>query len=167
MGAGDHRSGIGLRLQPYVVTYEADVTDSPAHAALLDWWQRRRAGRPAPPRSALDPVELRAHMGSLVLIECLPDLLDFRYRLIGTHVTEAYGRDSTGSTVAELYADDAVYRDFLLGVYRAVATRAVSARGSGDLRVVGRDYRRFDTYLLPLARDDGSIGWLINQVLFD
>jgi hypothetical protein len=156
-----------VRLTPYAVRYDADVADNATHAALRAWWDRCRGDRPAAPRSALDPIDLRAHLGSLVLIECLPGLADFRYRLIGTKVTEAYGRDSTGRTVADLYADDPVYRDFLLGVYRAVAARAVSARGHGDLRVVGRDYDRFDTYLLPLARDDGSIGWLLNQVLFD
>jgi hypothetical protein len=164
--AGNDRRIAGAQ-DPYDVRYDASVTDNPRHQALLDWWQARRGDRPAPPRSALDPVELRRHMGALVLIECLPGLVDFRYRLIGTNITAAYGRDSTGRTVADLYAEDATYRDFLLTTYRTVASRCLTARGFGDLRTVGREYRRFDTYLLPLARDDGSIGWILNQVLFD
>lgn len=120
-----------------------------------------------PARNELDPLELRPHIGALVLIECLPGLDDFRYRLIGSSIVEAYGRDSTGATVRELYSQsDPDYRDFLLDLYQTVTTRPVTARGFGTLRPVDREYRRFDTYLLPLAGEGRHPGWILNKVLF-
>lgn len=156
-----------ITTSPYVPVFDADVSVEPRLQSLRDWWDRKRGARAMPLRSEVDPIELRPHIGSLVLIECLPELYDFRYRLIGTDIVEAYGRDSTGKTVRELYRDsDPEYHDFLLDLYRTVSQRKVSARGFGTLRPVDRDYRRFDTYLLPLAGADGETGWLLNKVLF-
>ena len=160
-------AAVCLVQSPYRVVYEPDVADRPLHQALHDWWDRSRGENIAPFRESLDPTKLRAHLGSLVLVECLPGLTDFRYRLIGTNIVEAFGRDSTGSTVATLYAADPELRETLLGICRNVARRAVPARAFGDLRTVDRPYRDVDSFYLPLAREDGSIGWVLNQVLFD
>lgn len=159
--------GGGVQHAAYSIAYDVEITDEPQHEALLAWWLRKRGDAPAPPpRSALDPAELRAHLGSLALIEQIDEGRDYRFRLIGTNITEAYGRDSTGKSVRELYSYDPTYRDYMLGICDNVTARAVIARGAGDLRTVGRDYRRFDTLLLPMTRDDGSVGWILNQLLF-
>jgi hypothetical protein len=81
-----------------------DVSDNPGFLELLAYWNEKRGSRTLPLRKEVDPVELQKHLGSLNLIECLPGLTDFRYRLIGTSVVQAYGRDSSGRTVLELYA---------------------------------------------------------------
>lgn len=152
---------------PYAYVIDPDVSDNPSFRDLVALWRRKCGGRPMPLRSEIDPIELKAHLGGLVMIECLADQDDFRYRLIGTRVVQAYGRDSTGKTVRELYKDsDPQYRDFLLDMYRTVVARKVIARGRGSLRPVGRDYRFFDTLLLPLDRGDGTVGWLLNEVTF-
>jgi hypothetical protein len=153
--------------EPYAYVLDPDVSDNATLQDLVAHWQRKRGPRRIPLRADIDPVELRKHVGSLVLIECLPEVDDFRYRLIGTSITQAYGRDSTGKTVRELYSTaDAEYCAFLLNLYRTVVARQCLARGSGSLRVVGRDYRHFDTLLLPLDRGDGTVGWILNEVLF-
>jgi hypothetical protein len=152
---------------PYAYEIDPDLSDNPSFHALVDHWRRKRGERAMPLRSEIDPVELKAYLGGLVMIECLPEQDDFRYRLIGTRIVQAYGRDSTGKTVRELYTDsDPQYRDFLLDLYRTVVARKAIARGRGSLRPVGRDYRAFDTLLLPLDRGDGTVGWLLNQVAF-
>jgi len=102
-----------------------------------------------------------------VIIECLPGLADFRYRLIGTKVVEAYGRDSTGKTVRELYETaDPDYCACLLEAYHAVATRHVMARLRATLRPVNKTHRLADSLLLPLDGGDGTVRWLLNEVLF-
>jgi hypothetical protein len=77
---------------PFSFEPDPDVSDNPSF----------RGSRALPLRKQVDPVELQKHLGSLNLIDCLPDLADFRYRLIGTSVAQAYGRDSTGKTVRQL-----------------------------------------------------------------
>jgi hypothetical protein len=82
-------------------------------------------------------------------------------------IAEAYGRDSTGKTVRQLYADeDPEYGEFLLGIYRKVATRRMAARTHVNLRVVNKEYRLADSLLLPLAGADGSVNAILNEVLF-
>lgn len=118
-----------LKPSYYVPIFDPHVYDEPRHRGLRDWWDEKGGDRAMPQRSEVDPVELREHLGSLVLIECLPDLDDFCYRLIGAEVVNANGRDSTGSTMRELYRDsDSEYQDFLLDVYRTLASRQITAR---------------------------------------
>ena len=152
---------------PYACEFDPDVTDDASFLELLAYWQDKRAGRELPLRAAIDPLELRRHLGSLGMIECLPEFEDFRFRLIGSRIVETYGRDSTGKTVGELYAQtDPAFGDFLRNTLRHVATHKLIARCTGSLRPVDRDYRRFDSLLLPLDGGDGAVGWILNGVHF-
>ena len=151
----------------YTYRLDPDLSDNPRFLDLVRHWDSKRAGRPLPLRADIDPLDLRTHLGSLNLIECLPGYEDFRYRLIGTKITEAYGRDSTGRTVRELYAEsDVEYRDFLLAWYRDVSLQQKIGRAEGTLRPVNREFRNFDSLLLPLANDTGAVGWILNEVTF-
>jgi len=151
---------------PFTAVFDPDLSDNPSFVDLAAYWQRKCAGRPLPLKSEIDPLELKSHLGSLGMIECLPGLEDFRFRLIGSHIVQAYGRDSTGRTVRELYAEsDPEYLDFLLQLYRGVVSRKAIARASGSLRPVGREYRQFDLLLLPLDGGDGTVGWMLNELL--
>ena len=152
---------------PYSYVLAPDISDVPRFQDLTAYWQRKRGGRALPLRKDIDPLELQAHLGSLVIVECLPDLADFRYRLIGTSVVEAYGRDSTGKTVRELYETaDPDYFACLMEAYRAVATQHVAARIRATLRPVNKNFRLADSLLLPLDGGDGTVRWLLNEVLF-
>jgi|SRR5579863_10144832 len=152
---------------PYSFTLDPDIADNARFQDLVRYWNRKRGARTAALKSDIDPLELKGHLGSLNVIECLPKLADFRYRLIGSRIAEAYGRDSTGRTVRELYeVADPAYCEFLLHVYTAVATRRVIARITATLRTVNKDYRSADSLLLPLDRGDGAVGFILNEVLF-
>lgn len=152
---------------PYSYVLGPDISDVPRFQDLVAYWERKRAGRPLPLRKDIDPLELQAHLGSLNIIECLPGLVDFRYRLIGTNIVEAYGRDSTGKTVRDFYETaDPEYCAFLLQVYRTVATRRVPARIRATLRPVHKHFRLADSLVLPLDGEDGAVHWLLNEVLF-
>src|SRR5579863_2932455 len=108
----------------YTAVIDPDLSDNPRFQDLVAYWQGKRGERALPMRKDIDPLEMWQHIGRLNLIECLPGLADFRYRLIGTTITAAYGRDSTGKTVRELYSvEDPEYCEFLIGAYREVATR--------------------------------------------
>lgn len=152
---------------PYSYQLDPDLSDEPVFQKLATYWRAKRGDRDLPLRSDVDPLELKPYLGSLNLIDCLPELADFRYRLIGTNIVAAYGRDSTGKTVRDLYAvAEPEYCAFLLDVYRAVATRRTIARLTATLRPVHRDYRLADSLLLPLAGPDGPVSCILNAVLF-
>ncbi len=152
---------------PFTAVIDPDISDNPRFQDLVAYWQAKRRERALPLRRDIDPLQLKQHLGSLNIIECLPGLDDFRYRLIGTNIVAAYGRDSTGKTVREIYAvEDPEYCAFLLGVYREVATRQVMTRLTVNLRPVNKTYRMADSLLLPLDGGDGNVGFILNEVLF-
>ncbi len=119
-----------------------------------------------PMRADIDPLDLRGHLGSLVLIDVLPGLADFRMRLIGSKIVEAYGRDSTGKLLSALKPADPPWWRFCDDLYRTIAKRAVIARARGNLQMVGRDFRTFDSVLMPLDGGDGSVGMILAEQLF-
>ncbi len=86
----------------YSSVFDPDLSDNPRFVELKAYWDRKRGGRAMPMRADIDPLDLRGHLGSLVLIDVLPGLADFRMRLIGSKIVEAYGRDSTGKLLSAL-----------------------------------------------------------------
>ena len=166
----DHASSplqpVGAAHENYSYTLDPDISDNPRFLELKAYWDRKRGSRPMPARGDIDPLELRGHLGSLVLIDVLPGMTDFRMRLVGTTIAEAYGRDSTGKTLLDLKPADINYWRFCVELYRAVAERKIVARSRGSLRTVGRDYRHFDALLLPLDAGDGTVGRILAEQLF-
>lgn len=73
----------------------------PRLAALYDYWERKRASYPMPTRADLDPVEMGAWLGNLLLID-VTEQGRFVYRLYGTKFVDSFGIDMTGRAVDEL-----------------------------------------------------------------
>ena len=92
-----------------------DLTD-PRLAALYAYWDGKRRGRSIPARADLDPIEMRAWLGNLLLIDAMPDGR-FVYRLYGTRFVDSFGLDMTGRDVDVLPEDQ---RDRVRSDYEAV-----------------------------------------------
>ena len=71
--------------------YRAD----PILGETLGYWQRKRQGRTMPSRGDIDPIEIPKLLPHVQLIEAVGER--FRYRLIGTALAQAFGRDYTGA----------------------------------------------------------------------
>lgn len=70
----------------------------PDLVALLGYWDSKRGGRFAPPRSAIDPTEIVSALPRVKLVDVLrgPDgALDFRFRLAGTEIGSILGTELT------------------------------------------------------------------------
>ena len=120
-----------------------------------------------PRRADIDPLELKTHLGSLVLVEVIEGPGRFRYRLVGTRVVEAYGRDSTGKTIEEVFAgtDPGGY-DFLVELFGTVVERRAVIRARGPIRPSHQMLRNSDGLLLPLDAGDGSVGMILIEQQF-
>ena len=76
---------------------------SPTNQMSLAYWEDLRAGRPMPARADLHPRNMVPFLRCVILLDVLRDPLDFRYRLIGTKVTqEMIFNDHTGRTMTDL-----------------------------------------------------------------
>ena len=73
--------------------------EHPTCVFLRDYWESKRAGRAMPSRSDISPAQLKNHLGWVMILDVLPGERDFRYRLIGTLVTQYFSGDATGQTV--------------------------------------------------------------------
>lgn len=116
-------------------------------------WDRLRAGRAQPLRSDIDPLTLpRRLLPYILLIDVTDhDLPDFRWRLIGTHITEVMQRDSTGSDWRALY-DEADFAKVSLGP-RYVLETGVPCRTLTRAPTDNRQFLSIESVDLPLSTD--------------
>lgn len=135
--------------------------------SLKAYWAAKRAGRDMPSRLDIKPAELKEQLGWIVLLDVLPDLIDFRFRTIGTRVTEHVLADSTGKTLTEAFAPfgrQAI--DSLLSSHRIVAREKVAVRLYGGADWLKRSFLDFDALLLPLSDDDTTTNMILGALTF-
>lgn len=135
-----------------------DVCDAKV-ARLFQLWNDKRGTRAMPARGDLDVLELREWIGSIALFDVLHDPLDFRYRLFGSKIAAALGRDLTGRKISEEavmddHANALVALRDLIGrrTYRFRNDIISGARGG----FLGRD-----RVYLPLSQDGERIDMLL------
>lgn len=136
---------------------------SAAVAATLRYW---RAIRPAPGllpgRQHFDPLDLAPHLPNVWLLDVERDPLVFRYRLIGTAITEAGNPARPGDRI-----DDP---KFALGERAAEMLDRLARVAEGGIDYArGRPFVRHRKELvalerisLPLARDGRTVDMVLN-----
>lgn len=79
----------------------ATIRSSMVHD-LYRHWVEKRVGRLAPRWRDIDPGAIRPLLPFISIAHVVPGPFDLRYRLVGTGVVEAAGRDFTGRRFSEL-----------------------------------------------------------------
>jgi hypothetical protein len=133
----------------------ADLRDDPLLAALVDYWERKRGERAMPRRRDIDPLDMpRPLLPHLELVE-FGDGGRPRYRLVGTAIVDAMGRDMTGRFLdTVLVGEHAAFVDRL---HRAAQTACRPVYGLCWLRIGegrGLSIRRLVT---PLSEDGATV----------
>jgi hypothetical protein len=126
---------------------------------VLDYWELKRGARRMPTRHDIEPLELKPYLRHLFLTEALPGD-EFRFRLLGSEITERYGRNSTGKTIREVYADQPVIADWLTGMYVAVTTRKLPVLATGTLRALRKEHIFSEALHMPLSDDGESVSMI-------
>jgi hypothetical protein len=142
--------------------------DHPTLAFLRDYWERKRGGRSMPSRADIKPSELKDHLGWIIMVDVLPDAADFRYRLIGTLVTQYFGGDATGKTVSEAWApqgEEGVQGT--LAIFRYIVEKKVVLRAHGDTDWNTIGLENFDCLYLPLSDDGETVNVVLHAFVFD
>lgn len=137
--------------------------------ALYRFWLDLRGGGRLPPVGAIEPIHLQPWLGLLAVCEIVQDpasILPFRirYRLFGTALVQAIGRDLTGRYIEDgPCGADPVVAD----AYHQVARSGLARRLAGTFEA-GRPVRRhrFEELLLPFADAGGGVARLLLAVDF-
>jgi len=149
------------------LTYVVDPArlGQPVLRPVLDYWERKRDGQALPRRGDIDPFELKPYLRHLFLIEVLPDE-QFRYRLVGSEITERYGSNSTGKTVHEIYAAQPGVGQWVTQMLLAVARSARPVLASGPLTAVNKEHILSESLHLPLADEGDRVGMIFGAARY-
>lgn len=137
----------------------AVVGQYPRLDGLYRYWQGKLGGRRVPQRRELPPEEMREFLGYIVLVDVTPAPRRFRFRLIGTEIASAYGRDMTGHYVDDIATT--AYREMLRDHYgratdaaQPVLHRLTFAEWPGKVHELVR-------LILPLSDDGETVNMLM------
>ena len=124
----------------------------------LDYWFRKRAGRLAPKRADIDPIDITALLPRVTLVDVGTDPVDFRYRLAGTGLFKLHGTELTNKRALDL--EPPAYGALIHRLYGdALARRApVVHRVFIECETRRSAYARI---ILPLSED----GMAINRLM--
>jgi hypothetical protein len=140
----------------------------PVCAFLRAYWESKRRGRVMPARADISPMQLKEHLGWVMILDVMPGARDFRYRLIGTLVTQYFSGDSTGKTVMEAFAPngEAVAKS-VNSVFRKVARDRCVVRSAGDANWLAEGMEEFEAIYLPLSDDGESVSHILHAFVCD
>jgi hypothetical protein len=140
-----------LERPPHLSSAALDDVQSPRIRQLHDYWRSKCSAAGVPPRSAIEPADIRPLLPYLVLAELTPKPFRITYRLVGTAVVRWHGEDFTGrdhqsvASLAESGIDDS---------YRRVFMTSAPVFGRTGLYVGDNSWIVFDYAIFPLS-DDG------------
>jgi hypothetical protein len=142
---------------------DADLLAVEAHARtrrVYDYWKSIHPASGIPGRQHLDPMALRDLLPGIWLVDVAQDPFRLRYRLVGTEVVEAMGRDVTGQWLDEahphLASDDAYWqrsRDI-------VASKIPSWRRGPPHLWKHETYSIVENLIMPFAADAATVDML-------
>jgi len=116
--------------------------------SLYGYWDRLRAGRPAPFRREIEPADIGPILSDTFILEAADDAT-YSFRLAGTRVCACYGRELKGENWLAAWAPRD--REALTTLMRSIVTDAAGAA----LEFTGHNGRGqtapFETLLLPLV----------------
>jgi len=112
-----------------------------------------------PARRDIDPPEIPKLLPHLTLIDRVDGKL--RYRLVGTEVTQAMGRDLTGSLVGN-YVNPPEYAAAILAIYERIFAEGQPIFTAGEYRSQAQTVHSVSRLIVPLGIDGGQV----NMVLF-
>ena len=130
----------------------------PRALRLYRYWQSIRPPEGGPPRrGAFDPVAVPDLLPSICLLDVLREPFRLRYRLVGTGIVAAVGREVTGRSLEEAHPhirDNAQFLDR----YRKVVETGIPSWRKGKPRLwTNRDIGMIENLIVPLAMDGRTV----------
>jgi hypothetical protein len=140
----------------------------PKHEVLkqiLAYWLEKKGDRIAPTRADIDPAEIKALLPYVGLADVQRDPLRFRYRLIGTNVTDGYGRELTGQFLDEV--DLNKHEREIVEEYKRVVECCEPICATWEYSRADGRHIRYERLALPLSSDGKTVDMLFGGIVFD
>jgi len=150
---------------PYPPT--ADFTldfRSNALRQLHEYWVSKLDGRPMPQRADIEPTEIPRLLQHIALVDVEYDPFRLYFRLIGTHITQAVDRDSTGCYFDEVYHGQML--EDMVRLYSAAVHAKKPVRHLSRAIYADKEYRQYESVHLPLSKDGETVNMILAGVEF-
>jgi hypothetical protein len=103
-----------------------------------------------------------------MLVDVASDLSQFRFRLVGTLVTQYFLKEGTGKTVEEVFADrDPSVAKTISALFRRSAREQAVLHTFGSALWLGPGFEEFEAIYLPLSDDGASVNMILHAFVFD
>lgn len=141
-------------------------------AVIYRYWLARcgKQTMPAPVAVALADLPETVQPNAMLLdVERTGGALRFRYRHVGAVFWWALGRDPVGTYIDDVLPKTVGYRDYVLGIYREMAERALPLYTENlfILRHGQADPMAAKRVSLPLSRDGVTVDMVLAAHVFD
>ena len=129
--------------------------------ALYDYWDKVRAGRPAPHRLEIEPSAIGSLLPNIFVLERL-EPTSFRFRLAGTHVCAYFAAELRNRQFTSLWPQDEreAMESLLFSVTEDGAGAVAGLEGSEKEGRVAS----FELLLLPLTTRSGAFDRIIGSI---
>lgn len=149
-----------------MVSVKAETVRSDALRALLSYWRdkTRERGGVLPARRDLRPDEMVSFLRNVSLINVYDNPRRFQFRLVGTGIVAAMGRETTSLWVNEAVFADRTSKVSAFFSLPAETRNPAYAAGRYTVSPTGRELQ-FETVLAPLSSDGSSIDMLLGGLV--
>lgn len=127
--------------------------------AIFSYWRDRCREGGMPCRRDIDPVDLRFHLPSIILVDVVPDERRFVYRLVGTHEVAGRGYDPTGMSVGSAFYAES--KEAALACYRYVVRERRPFCFKDPYRTPDGWHEEEDTIYLPMSEDGVNVSMIL------
>jgi hypothetical protein len=137
----------------------------PEQRILFDYWQAKRGKRAMPSRGDIEPMEFVPLLPLVSLMDVMGTEPSYRVRLAGTALREAFGRETTGLDLEDLY--EGRERTYWSAALSRLVTRRRPAQGVIPVRSPGGAPSLLQFWLrLPLSADGRRVDMILGYDSF-
>ena len=129
---------------------------------IAQYWLNKATVEHLPGRTDIRPEELRQDLPYLYLVDVMRDPLGFRFRLVGTKVSQWTGRDFTGVKVEAVEYGPEWARIF--ADYKQVLDTRMPHRAELTAPWIDREFWYYERLLAALASDGRTIDMLLGAL---
>jgi hypothetical protein len=130
----------------------------PTLRTVYDYWCRIRGERELPARGDISPQDMTAYLSRVMLIDVSRQPLDFVYRVFGSGIARATGKDYTGKSVGQL--EPPAFAALIWRQYLEVVNERKPCLHGVRLSA-GARFLRYQRLTLPLSADGAVIDKLL------
>ena len=127
----------------------------PALRSAYEYWCLKKGSRTFPSRKDISPEEMKPYLANVMLIDVLYEPFDFIFRVYGSEIARATGKDHTGKSVHSLEPPE--FATLIFEHYReAVEERKPRLHG-----IIFELHKKYHRVTLPLSSDGLRIDKLL------